>query len=150
MKKLLGVVLCLVILVAFAGCGSKTAITPAQFSDAVGGYGFSVSDALNEEDKALYDTMLYAEKGGDKLLFLVVRDAENPKSIFEGLKSQVEDLKGAVNASTSVSGGNSGKYTMTSGGKFYAVSQIGQTLIYTESDDGSKDEIKDILKELGY
>jgi hypothetical protein len=150
MKKISVLALCFVILLAFAGCGSKTAITGEQFTDIVKGHSFTVSDSMTPEDASLYDTELFAENGTDMFIYLNVNDTAEPLGVFGGIKSQVEALKGNVNTETSAQGSGSAKYTLSTNGKFYAISLIGNTLVYAEADAANKDEIKDILTELGY
>jgi len=46
--------------------------------------------------------------------------------------------------------GNNSKYTLKTNGEYKVVSRIEDTVIYVDVDEKYEDDVKEILKEIGY
>lgn len=70
--------------------------------------------------------------------------------MFNRNKEIFEDSKSNVSGETSVTRKNSAKFTLNTNNMLKVVSRIDNTLIYLDVDKDKSDEIKTLLKELGY
>ena len=72
-----------------------------------------------------------------------------PSGIFD-MDEFFEKQKENTLAETNVNGKNYSKYTLSTGNKYKVLSRIDNTVIYLDVDNSYKEEVKNILGELGY
>ena len=64
--------------------------------------------------------------------------------------TKFENAKSSSSIETTVNGKNYSKYTLLSNGKYMVISAINNTAIYVNVDESHKEEVDNILNELGY
>lgn len=113
--------------------------------------GYQIVDATEQFDKDLVDSVSLAVKDDKYQIEFFDFKSENDAIYSYNLnEKKFEDRKEAVSSYSSVKMGNHASYKLTTGGQYLVVSRIGDTLIYIDTTTDYKDEINDILKELGY
>ena len=133
--------------------GSKEPLTAKGFAAAMEKNGYEVINV--KEQFARYDHVKSAYiaidgQGGQQIEFYVLSGADTASAFFDNNRSLFEETKGSIVSESSVSGKNHAKYTLSSGGTYKVISMIDNTAVYADVEDSCKDEVKEILKELGY
>ena len=82
--------------------------------------------------------------------FYKLDEEEDAIYFFNINKEKFEKSKSSASTETSVSMGNNSKYTLTTKDKYKVISRVEDTAIYLDVDKKYKDEVKEILKEMGY
>ena len=85
-----------------------------------------------------------------KIEFYKLAEEDNAISFYKTNKEIFENSKDSVSAEKSISLGNNSKYTLKTKDKYKVVSRIENTVIYVDVDAKYEDEVKEILKEIGY
>ena len=70
--------------------------------------------------------------------------------MFESNKDYFKDREGSTRVTSSYSIGNYNLYSLTSNGDYMYLCRVDNTLLYIDVEDEYKDEVKDIVEELGY
>jgi len=131
----------------------KEPITASEFKNEMEDLDFEIVDAKYQFAEYDYVEKVYLalEEDGDyQIEFYKLDEEEDAINFYNNNKSIFESDKGSTSAETSVNLKNNSKYTLTTNGKYKVVSRIENTVIYLNVDKEYKDEVKDILKELGY
>lgn len=152
-KKLLMSIMLLCGMFMLTGCFNKTALTAEQFKVEAEGVGYSVLYVTDQTVNADIAKNIYlAIDSGMKyqIEFWELDSVENAQILYNANQSKFENLKTSGSVETTVTVGNSAKYTLATGGKYKVVSRIDNTVIYVDADATYKDNIKDFLKQLGY
>lgn len=134
------------------GCG-KTAIEAEDFKVTMDGKGFKLVDATSQFVKQEYVKKVYVAMSSDstyQIEFYEFAEDSDGKTFFETNKKDFEDGKSNNYSQNNINIGKYNKYTLTSGDKYQVVSRIGNTAIFVNTDKKYKDDINDIIKELGY
>lgn len=156
MKKLCKVIvfpLCLLLILSFAGCSSKTPVTLDTFKTAMADKGYEIVDigeqyADDEKIKSAHLALDATESY--QIEFYELVDENYAKALLNGNKNKFEENKSSVHASSSVNASNHSKYTLSGGGEFVIISQVSNTVIFVHASSDYKDEVKAVLEELGY
>lgn len=82
--------------------------------------------------------------------FYELSSESKAKSMFESNKDYFEDGAGSSKVTSSYSVGNYNLYSLTSNGDYMYLCRVDNTLLYIDVEDEYKDEVKDIVEELGY
>ena len=131
----------------------KTAISASDFKSTMEDKDFYITDAKSQFSGADYIEHVYvavSEDYGYQVEFYEMTDEDDAVSFFNDNKEIFEDSKGSGSSETSTSLKNYSKYTLSTNGKYKVVSRIDNTVIFLNVDDEYKDEVKDLLNELGY
>lgn len=140
-----------IMLFALVGCSEKTALTPDEFKSKMEEKGYEIQDATAQfEGVEGVEKVYIALKDSHQIEFYQVASQEQAAEAYSGNKATFESQKGSSATETDVSGKNSAKYTLNSGGKYRVISTIGTTFVYLDVESGVKDEVNGILDELGY
>jgi hypothetical protein len=132
-------------------CGSKTALTNEQFIEKMESAGYLIADATNQFAEGNVETVTLAMKDGVyQIEFYVLPSDDRAVAAFNASKNDFEQMKGSGSSTGEVNIGNHNYYGLSTGEGYYVVSRIDNTMIYINASAEYKDEIKDILKELGY
>lgn len=132
----------------------KAAMTPEEFTSKLEAKGYTISDVTN--DFSGYDyvkkvKIAVASDYSHQIEFYQFSEDENyAQSFYVNSKDIFDRTKGDANAETEINGKNYSKYVIATNGKYKIISRIGNTAIYVDADDKSKDKIKEMLKEIGY
>ena len=150
---ILGVILALVIVGFIFFNKTKTPISEENFiksTETKGQIRTDVKDQfanVDEIDKAYIAT---SSDSSYQIEFYILADESSAISMFNRNKQIFEDSKSNVSGETSVTMKNSAKFTLNTNNMLKVVSRIDNTLIYLDVDKDKSDEIKTLLKELGY
>lgn len=131
----------------------KNSITVEEFKSAMKNKGYIIIDV--REQFASYDYIKDAyiamtDNGEYQIEFYKMSDKENAVMFYEHNKSVFESSKSSSSAQTNNDMKNYSKYTLQSNNKYMVISRIEDTVVYVNVDSKYKDNIKDILKEIGY
>jgi hypothetical protein len=161
-KPVIIAIIAVVIVVAIAGMifvnlnklnKEKISITASSFYTTMSQKGYSVQDASSQFSGYNYVKQVYIAVSEDysyQIEFYELLDDSYATSFYNNNKSIFESSKGNASTETSASLKNYAKYTLTSNGKYMVVSRIDNTVIYVDIDDNYKENVKDILNEIGY
>ncbi len=152
--KLISFLLCITLLVCvLTGCGSKTPITTEAFEQTMTAAGFTVIDVTEStETNGLATRVIVAmnESDGYQIEFWELVDEETGEGVFYNNKSNLDEEHSSKTLSTTVTAGNYNYFAFTADGNFHLVARIANTMLYCEADKAYKDDIVDLVKQLGY
>lgn len=134
---------------------TKTPITTDNFITTMENKEFIVTDTKSTQF-ASYDyiskaVLALSSDYSYKIEFYELTDATYANSFYASNKALLESSVGnVVKMDIEQNGKNFGKFVLSANGKYSTVSRIDNTVIYVNCDEGSKDAVESILKELGY
>ncbi len=151
-KRLVLSIMCLVSLFGLTGCGNKTEITTDQFKSKVESNGLLTTDVTTQYSEYEYvkEATVALKEGEYQIEFYVLDNEANATSMFNTNKTIFETYKGNASKETSSSVGNYSKYTLQSNDLYMYLCRVKNTLLYIKVDDKYKDDVKNIVKDLGY
>lgn len=135
------------------GCTNKTAISEADFKSKMEEKNFVVQDATYQFENYEYvKKALLAQKEdySYQIEFYILDTITNAESFFETNKDIFEESKSNGSTETSVSLGNNDKYTLSTDGQYKLISRIDNTMIYLNVAEDNREEVKELVEELGY
>lgn len=132
---------------------NKEPITPEQFKSTMEDMGYLVKDV--KEQFKNYDYVKAGYISMDKeykyqIEFYELDTEKNAIYFYNINKSKFENSKSLAATNTEIALGNNSKYVLKSNGQYRSVSRIENTCIYIDVDEEYKDEVKEILKVIGY
>ena len=152
MKKRIGMLVLIILLsVSLFGCAPKVAIDGDQFVSIMSEKGFMLVDNLdiaNGQANSIW--VAVSPDQGFQIEFYDLLSEDQAKSAYAQDVAAVESQAGGASVSTGASASNYSITKTQSDGKYMCVSRIDNTIIYFVADERYKDEIDEILKELGY
>lgn len=139
-------------LIAFISLNKeKNSITTSSFYNNMSQKGYYVEDASYQYADYDYVKQIYVAANEDyQIEFYELIDDSYAMRFYNNNKTIFEESQGNGSAETSVGLKNYSKYTLSSNGRYMVVSRIDNTVIYVDADDQYRDDIKNVLKELGY
>lgn len=159
-KIIIAVAVVAIIIVAVIGviaitklAKEKNAITAEEFKTKMENKDYVVLNAIAQFEGFDYVKQVYIASPSDytyQIEFYEFTENEYAQSFYNNSKNIFENRKGSASADTEVNLSNHSKYTLSSNGKYYAISRVGNTAIYIEVNDTYRDTVKDVLKKLGY
>jgi len=132
---------------------NKEPITVSDFKDIMEEKDFEIMDIKEQFEAYDYIEKAYIALKEDydyQIEFYRLDEEEDAINFYETNKEKFEDSKGTSEIETKVSMGNNSKYTLKTNGEYKVVSRIENTVLYVDVDDKYEDEVKEILKEIGY
>ncbi len=146
---IVAIAICLVVILM----KPKEALTAQDFNSLMEENGYSVVNV--KEQFAEYDYISEAYLAIDKnrnyqIEFYIIASPDIAAQFFESNKAIFESSKGSVSSQKDVSAGNYSKYTLSSEGQYKYICRIENTVIYADTDDAYKQDVKEITKKLGY
>lgn len=132
---------------------SKTPISAIGFATTMSSKGYEIVDASKQFEQYEYVTNAYIARNNSssyQIEFYELSDDTIAKNFFIQNKTNFEKQKENTLAETNVNGKNYSKYTLSTGNKYKVLSRIDNTVIYLDVDNSYKEEVKNILGELGY
>ena len=129
----------------------KTPVTANTFKEIMEANKYQVT-IVNEKDnlEVGIEEAYVATNDEIEVNFIICTDEEYAEENYEAKYDYIEEEKGSSYSSSKSSINNYAKYAVTSRGKYMYIARIDNTLIYIEVDEEQKQEIKTIIKELGY
>ena len=130
----------------------KDAIKAREFASLMEDENYDVADVTSQyEAYGIDEAYIAIEYDQDyQIEFYELSSDSKAKSMFESNKDYFEDRAGSSKVTTSYSIGNYNLYSLTSNGDYMYLCRVDNTLLYIDVEDEYKDEVKDIVEELGY
>lgn len=167
MKKsvIITIVIAVIIVVLLTGCvigglflkniinKEKDPITVEEFKSTMQNKGYTIIDAKNQFANYDYIQNAYIAMSGDKqyqIEFYKISDENYANNFYENNKSKFESSESSSNSTTNIKMKNYAKYTLQANGEYMVVSRIKDTVIYIKVDVSYKEQVQDVLKEIGY
>lgn len=164
MKKgiIIGIIIFLVIILALVIVGGivfksamqpKTAITASDFYTKMSQKNYTVKDATSQFASYNYIKKVYLAQDSNakyQIEFYEIADEATAVAFFENNKAIFENSKGSASSSGYLNGVNFSTYSVTANNKYKGLSRIINTIIYYDVDNTYKNDVENVLKELGY
>ena len=150
MKKKLLILLILILTLMTTGCMTRDKLSPHDFKLILEKRGFVVSDkTLTQSNQKI--TSYYIATNSEKK-YNVEHYEINNEMTAQGiyLKYKETMITTGAQVSTEVNLGNSEKYVDNYNGKYRVASRVANTIIWVDANIEYQEEIKTLLKELGY
>lgn len=130
----------------------KVSITAEEFNTIMTSNGYKMTDATSQlaDYGASVIKVYIAQKPGYQIEFYELATEEYAEQSFLGNKNNFEESKASASSNVGLNGKNYNTYMLSSAGKYKYISRINNTMIYINADGEYKQEIKDIMKILGY
>ena len=134
------------------GCGDKNLLQVEDFKNIIEKDDLTFVDVTSQYAGANYiQSASVASSNGDWQIEYYVLDSENnARNMFNTNQSIFESLNNGNYASTSVSLNNYSTYSLTIQDTYMYLCQVDNTLLYVNVDKDYTDEVKAIIKKLGY
>ena len=150
MKKI--VLLLVISLFLITGCGSKTAITAEDFKGTLE-QDYEIYNLLENDQYEYLEgnyTIYFGEELLSRLDFYQLSDLEHAVYFYQENQKTVSDNQSDSVSEKEQSGDNYKKYTLETADTYYVVEYVDKTALYAEVDLEYKEELNNILDELGY
>ena len=148
--KMFAVAMMIIMSIGLTACSNRTPVSVSDFNEIMEEKGFEIVDATGQVAPESITAISIAVNEDYQIeLYEMVSDA-TATAIFAENKNIFEEYAEGSSLTLSKSIMNYSYYSVTNAGTYYALSKIGNTMIYVVADVEYKDEISEILKELGY
>lgn len=141
------------IFLAFKIASSKTTLTQDQFISKLESKGFLANDDSEQFMQYDYITSVAVASPSDlsyQIQFFTFLDESYAQKFYETNKSTFSRSASSDSPSVRASGTGFDKFTVTTSNEFMEISRIQNTCIYLKVDKAYKDDVKKVLKSLGY
>lgn len=130
----------------------KEAIKAREFASIMDDENYEIIDVTAQyESYGIDEAYVAIEENRDyQIEFYELSSESKAKNMFETNKDYFEDGAGNSKITSSYSIGNYNIYSLTSNGNYQYLCRVDNTLLYIDVEDEYKDEVKDIIEELGY
>lgn len=130
----------------------KEAIKAREFASIMDDENYEIIDVTAQyESYGIDEAYVAIEENRDyQIEFYELSSESKAKNMFETNKDYFEDGAGNSKITSSYSIGNYNIYSLTSNGNYQYLCRVDNTLLYIDVEDEYKDEVKDIVEELGY
>jgi len=128
----------------------RTAITGDEFVQKMESAGYEIVNVTGQFEDGLVEVAYIAIKGNYQIEFFVVPTIDQAKAAYNSNKTDFEALGGGSASTKSVAINNYSYFTLTTSQGYHHVSRIDNTFIYVSTDKAHRDEIREILSDLGY
>ena len=141
----------LTIICCLTGCSSKTAQTVAGFTEFMEASDFVVQDVTEDtETNGLATTVLIASSGDYQIEFYVLTDNDTGEGVFYNNKQLFDEEHSVKTMSSEITSGNYNYYAFNADDNFHMIARVDNTMLWCEAKKTHKEEILDIVKNLGY
>lgn len=150
MKKFL--ILMVSVLVLLTGCDKKKELDGENFKSYMEKKGYSIHDVYKQYSGDLVSSALIAlnDKASYQIEFLEFKSEDYAKNSFQANRTLFRENKEDDDKEESISKDNFSKYTLVTKDMYYVISRKNNTLIYLTVDGSYKEDIDEILEDLGY
>lgn len=155
-KLLLVPIICLISLVCFTGCGkNKNAISAKEFSEKMEDKDYIIQESTSQysdNDEIEESYIALSEDYSYQIEFILLDSESDASNMYSHNKNKFETEReySSSKAHSEINLANYSKYTLIVNGKYKVLSRIDNTLIYINADSEYKDEIDNVLEDLGY
>ena len=152
MKKKLLFTITLLITLFLTGCTTKDSLDSTSFKKIMEKKNFVVVEQTSEviTENPSVEISYYAETQDKR--YALEYYSFNGEVSAQAFYAKNQVVLGATGsqATTEVNVGNYSKYTMIHNGKFTAISRVSNTVVYVNANKDYAEEIKMLLKDIGY
>ncbi len=131
----------------------KPSIDAQTFKTTMEEKGYQLADAKSQFSEHDYIEKVYLaadSKFSYQIEFYQLVDNDYANKFYITNMTKFENSKSSSSIETTVNGKNYSKYTLLSNGKYMVISAINNTAIYVNVEESHKEEVDNILNELGY
>lgn len=131
----------------------KTSITSEEFKQIMENKEFFMIDATSQNTENEYIQKVYNAVESEnryQIEFYEYTDSDIANRFYKNMYSKLESGKGNSYSRTNISLKNYAKYMLTSNGRYTILSRVNNTIMYVSVSDEYKNEVKEIIEELGY
>lgn len=153
MKKILYLVpLLLIVLVLVSGCENKKPITAEKFQEVMEKREYKVLDYTESYSDAGVKKVLESADMENKfgIKYFEFNSENEAKDFYEFHQDFLENNKAVKESQIKTEMNNYQKYTLTADDNLYVLSRIDNTLVTVDAPKRYKDDMKEVLEELGY
>lgn len=151
MRKYLTLFIVIISVIILTGCNilNKEAISVDTFINTVEKKEYQVTDYLNQDFTLGVKNAAEATVDGILVSFFELNDSKTAKNWFDSYKKSFEDNStGAI--TTTVNGQNYSSFSITEKKNYVYIVYVDNTFLQVMTTENKKDEVKELLKELGY
>lgn len=149
-KSIKLIIMVSLVLLLLTGCSKKESITTEQFKSKMEENNFKIHDVTDQFSGTHVTEATVAMKEEFQIEFYLLNSSEEASNMFESNKERFKQNKGNSSTESSLSGKESGSYTLNTNDRYQYVCFVDNTVLYLNVTDTYKDEIKTIVKNLGY
>ena len=153
MKRIVGLLLAIVCIFSLCSCSlSKEPISSDDFTVYFEGKDFYVEDITSQYDNEVFNAVIIAmsTKNDYQIEFYDLTSDAYAKNLFSNNKSSIdEELQGNTMAN-SAEIGNVSKYSKNNSSVYGIISRVGNTVVYSEGPTENMEDVKTVLKDLGF
>lgn len=152
--KTLGLLILIILLITLTACStSKKQLSVNEFKDLMRENSYYVVNSKEQFNEYDYIEDSYIAIDSDKtyqIEFYKLSDIDNSIAFYNYNKDIFEASNVSNSKYTDVNSSHSSKYTLTTEDSYKVLSRINDTVVYVNVDIKYKDEVKSILKKMGY
>ncbi len=156
MKKIRGVLIISLFMSIFllTGCFNKKPISADQFKNTMEKKGFVISDATNQFSTYSFVKKVYVASEKEykyQIEFFEFASDTNAQASYDSNKTNFESFKGSVSKENiKIEGKDYSKYQNISNGKYMLTIRAKNIVLFVNASDKYSNEIKSVIKNLGY
>lgn len=142
-------------MLGIAGCSmDKTPVSADTFEEKMEDAGLTVNDQTSEapEDFGTSDVKVAFEEGKYQIEYYDFENEEDAESLYNFVQGELEDTyensNGTVKTSKKI--GNYASYKLSADDIYFEISRIGDTLVYSTATSEYKNQVKELVEDLGY
>ena len=150
--KLVSLVLCAVLMAGLlTGCSSRTPATVKTFQMHMEAAGFTVEDVTAvTETNGLADAILVAVGEDYQIEFWDLVGTNAGQTVFRATRNSLSAEHPAKFMEVEITSNAYSYFAFNADGNFHVIARVEDTMLLCEAEKEHKDEIVDILKQLGY
>ena len=150
---ILAIVAIVAVCILFMSSKDKISLKADEFKSTMEEKGYSLIDATEQFLGIDEVQKVYLAVNSDykyQMEFYEISDVPTATNFYNNYKSVIEAAKGDISVETNVEMKNYAKYTLTSNEQYMVISRIDNTAIYIVVEEEYKEEVENVLKEIGY
>ncbi len=151
-KKILLITILITSLLFLTGCGKK-ALTIEEFTSSFDTNKYTVGEYQNGQIDTVIDGIqrgAYITNGSYTIDFYILENTSKAEALFKDEKATFEASKDGKTIENSIKINNYESYELTTDLMYMYTCRIDNTLLYINANVEDKDEIKSLVKKLGY
>ena len=152
MKKFLLIILIIISITLITGCTTKETLDQNQFKNIMTAKQFKITDmtsiAIQSNKGVEYCYYATTQDNRYKIEYYAFNSEMSAQAFYA--QKHVELTSTGAQASTELNNGNFSKYVQNFKGKYSAISRISNTVVFVNVDSNYSQEVKELLKDIGY
>ena len=148
MKKIIKIMLCITLALTLCACGKKEEITSKQAKKIFESNSFSVYDSTSQMEDKDIKSIISANNGKFQVEFTVYNNEDGAKKLYDVNKKYFENSNKTKGSEVSSDGYI--KYVQKLSDTYNVIEKVGNSVLYVSTSIEYKNEVKDIIKKLGY